>query len=247
MFYFVNCMMLTFGPPITIYRSTQLALENSSKSCMWAGIGYALTQALKIFVMATFLPTDDTNDNNLNDDGIPFNLQHAVMESAVNVIEFLGVQLTLEYTRKLSHIGPQLRILAVGLGWTFAESCFYLVPLWLGARGMEFSWEYIGMGVQANIDMLLHMGFITAVWLRTRIDLEQKPLLVSYIIIVIHVILPSTKKYMDKELGQNDWQIKAFLLVIGLCSGIVSRYLLRRYQTQKYAAPQKSSKTQTAQ
>merc|ERR1719445_406987 len=202
---------------------------------MWSGVGYALTQAAKIFVMATFLPTDETNDS-LNDDGMPFNLQHSMMESAVNVIELFGVQLTLEYSRKLSHLNPSVRILAVGLGWTLAESCFYLVPLWLGARGMEFSWEYFGMGLQANIDMLLHMSFIAAVWLRTRNDLGQKSMMATLSVIAIHILLPSTKKYMDKVLEQGAWQIKCVIFVIALSSCVTMRYLLKLYQTRKYSS-----------
>ncbi len=29
-------------------------------------------------------------------------------------------------------------------------------PLWIGARGLEFSWEYIEMGVHANIDLVFN-------------------------------------------------------------------------------------------
>merc|ERR1712130_97031 len=102
----------------------------------------------------------------------------------------------------------------------------------------EFSWEYIGMGFQANIDMLLHMSFITAAWLRTRNDLEQKSMIIVLCIIATHIILPSCKKYMDKELGQSDYQIKSYVLVFAMACGIMVRYLLRHYQTQKYSSPQ---------
>jgi hypothetical protein len=41
------------------------------------------------------------------------------------------------------------------VGWAAAEAIVsYLIPLWIGARGMEFSWEYIQMGLASNINLV---------------------------------------------------------------------------------------------
>jgi hypothetical protein len=97
-------------------------------------------------------------------------LQEA-MKSLVNVIEIVGVQYTLQLTPNLSKFEHGVRVLALGtglgscdcvvfielpcLGWAFAESVVsYLIPLWIGARGMQFSWEFIEMGVASNINMV---------------------------------------------------------------------------------------------
>ncbi|PKU64723.1 hypothetical protein MA16_Dca020352 [Dendrobium catenatum] len=39
-------------------------------------------------------------------------------------------------------------------GWAFADSVLYrLAPLWIGARGLEFTWEYIFQGLEANANL----------------------------------------------------------------------------------------------
>ena len=44
------------------------------------------------------------------------------------------------------------QILETHIGWACAESVFrILLPLWTGARGMQFSWEFIYMSIEANI------------------------------------------------------------------------------------------------
>ncbi|KAG8043238.1 hypothetical protein GUJ93_ZPchr0111g33296 [Zizania palustris] len=47
---------------------------------------------------------------------------------------------------QLTHrnISQNHKFQAVGLGWAFADSVLHrLAPLWIGARGLEFTWEYI--------------------------------------------------------------------------------------------------------
>ena len=40
-------------------------------------------------------------------------------------------------------------------GWATADSLLRrLVPLWMGARQLEFSWEYTQMAIQANINLV---------------------------------------------------------------------------------------------
>jgi hypothetical protein len=42
-----------------------------------------------------------------------------------------------------------------GTGWAFTDSLFTnLVPLWIGARGMEFRWDYLEMAVISNLNMV---------------------------------------------------------------------------------------------
>lgn len=43
----------------------------------------------------------------------------------------------------------------VCLGWAFAEAIIsYLAPLWMGARGVEFSWANIQMGMRSNVGVV---------------------------------------------------------------------------------------------
>jgi hypothetical protein len=55
----------------------------------------------------------------------------------------------------------RVMLLLYGIGWSTAEAIVsYLIPLWIGARGMEFSWQYIEMGVTSNINLVCTICFI---------------------------------------------------------------------------------------
>lgn len=42
-------------------------------------------------------------------------------------------------------------------GWAFADSVLHrLAPLWVGARGLEFTWDYILQGLEANANLVLN-------------------------------------------------------------------------------------------
>jgi len=47
------------------------------------------------------------------------------------------------------------KILTAGIGWGTAELIFSRVlAIWVGAKGVEFNWRYIQMGLDANISLV---------------------------------------------------------------------------------------------
>lgn len=43
----------------------------------------------------------------------------------------------------------------VAAGWAFADAVLHrLAPLWVGARGLEFTWDYILQGLEANANLV---------------------------------------------------------------------------------------------
>ncbi|CAB4026627.1 transmembrane 147-like [Paramuricea clavata] len=48
-----------------------------------------------------------------------------------------------------------------------------LLPLWVGARGIEFDWKYMQMSFDANIALIHHIATATLVWLWSRHDLQR--------------------------------------------------------------------------
>jgi hypothetical protein len=41
------------------------------------------------------------------------------------------------------------------IGWAFADALLHrLAPLWVGARGLEFTWEYLLQGVESNANLV---------------------------------------------------------------------------------------------
>lgn len=48
-----------------------------------------------------------------------------------------------------------LKFVASGLGWAFAELlAFRVMPFWLEARGSEFSWLHLMSAMEANINLV---------------------------------------------------------------------------------------------
>lgn len=46
-------------------------------------------------------------------------------------------------------------------GWAFADSVLHrLAPLWVGARGLEFTWDYILQGLEANANLVKYTIFL---------------------------------------------------------------------------------------
>lgn len=44
------------------------------------------------------------------------------------------------------------------VGWAFADSVLHrLAPLWVGARGLEFTWDYILQGLEANANLVIQV------------------------------------------------------------------------------------------
>lgn len=58
-------------------------------------------------------------------------------------------------------IGTSYSLLA---GWAFADSVLHrLAPLWVGARGLEFTWDYILQGLEANANLVYTHFFLVCI------------------------------------------------------------------------------------
>ncbi|XP_044973026.1 uncharacterized protein LOC123440526 [Hordeum vulgare subsp. vulgare] len=78
------------------------------------------------------------------------------------------------------------RVIAVG--WAFADSVLHrLAPLWIGARGLEFTWEYIFQGLEANANLVMTLSLAalgSLMWLR-----KKKPRTLTPIIYACALLL----------------------------------------------------------
>lgn len=195
---------------------------------MLAGCAYFATQMIKILAIATCLPLEESEDIE------HFSYSNEVTKCVLNLIELVGVHTAMQTIPSLGRFTHTDRVQAVGLGWSFGEALAkYLFPLWLGARGLEFSWEYIGMGVESNINLLMNMGFIGAAWLRSRSDLESAAVPVAYCVIAIFVCMPSITNFLRVMVGLSAWNAQLVRLGIGMCSGLLIKAFIARYTTHK--------------
>mmetsp|Transcript_9503 Transcript_9503/g.18008 ORF Transcript_9503/g.18008 Transcript_9503/m.18008 type:complete len:234 (+) Transcript_9503:34-735(+) len=230
MIHWVSCMLLTFGPPVILYNSSQLSTESALRSCNYAGAGYIITQIIKFFVLATFLPSTEVSVSSGNMVFDPF---QEVWKTGMNVSELLGISFILG-SNTLSKFDHDVRVLCVGLGWSMAESLVRnLIPLWIGASGTEFSWEYLQQGLEANTRLLLNIVLVASLWLRSRTDLEKSGVPVVWVAIGTHLLLPSFIQYLTVEHNTSFWVIIALRLAIGIAVGLPVRIFINRYLDNK--------------
>ncbi|KAF2324439.1 hypothetical protein GH714_014129 [Hevea brasiliensis] len=110
-----------------------------------AALVYLGTALVKLVCLATFLKVSE-NDS--------FDPYQELLKALIGFIDVAGLYFALTH---LTHrnISQNHKFQAVGLGWAFADSVLHkLAPLWVGARGLEFTWDYILQGLEANANLL---------------------------------------------------------------------------------------------
>ncbi|KAL5683934.1 hypothetical protein ACJX0J_010319, partial [Zea mays] len=121
---------------------------------------YLGTALVKLVCLATLLKVPE-NDS--------FDPYQELMKVFIGFIDVAGLYFALT---QLTHrnISQNHKFQAVGLGWAFADSVLHrLAPLWIGARGLEFTWEYIFQGLEANANLVMTLSLAalgSLMWLR---------------------------------------------------------------------------------
>ncbi|KAG0464929.1 hypothetical protein HPP92_019093 [Vanilla planifolia] len=117
-------------------------------------------------------------------------------------------------------------------GWAFADSVLYrLAPLWIGARGLEFTWEYIFQGLEANANLVLNLSLaalVSLMWLRKNKPKSLIPII--YACVIVLVSMPSIVSYVRKALGWQPLKVVGFELISSLFMAFISWQLFESCQ-----------------
>lgn len=214
MFHFLNCAILTYGPHAVYYSATPLSEYDTIGTSVKAMIVYLLTTLLKLIFLATFLKVSETDN---------FDPHQEFMKTLIGFIDVAGIYFALT---QLTHrnISQTHKFQAVGLGWAFADSVLYrLAPLWIGARGLEFTWEYIFQGLEANANLVLNLSLsalVSLMWLRKSKPKSVIPII--YASAVILVSMTSIVSYLRKVLGWEPAKVVGFELISSLVMAFIS-------------------------
>ncbi|KAJ6940022.1 hypothetical protein NC651_006240, partial [Populus alba x Populus x berolinensis] len=160
LFHFFNCAILTFGPHAVYYSATPLSEYDTLGTSVKAALVYLGTALVKLVCLATFLKVSE-NDS--------FDPYQELLKALIGFIDVAGLYFALT---QLTHrnISQNHKFQAVGLGWAFADSVLHrLAPLWVGSRGLEFTWDYILQGLEANANLVLSISLAalgSLMWLR---------------------------------------------------------------------------------
>ncbi|XVF63957.1 hypothetical protein PTKIN_Ptkin09bG0128500 [Pterospermum kingtungense] len=200
-FHFFNCAILTFGPHAVYYSATPLSEYDTLGTSVKAALVYLGTALVKLVCLATFLKVSE------NDGFDPYQLTHR-------------------------NISQNHKFQAVGLGWAFADSVLHrLAPLWVGARGLEFTWDYILQGLEANANLVLSISLAalgSLMWLRKNKPKTLIPII--YACAGIVATMPSITSYLRRGLGWHFPKVVGFELFTSLVMAFISWQLFSACQ-----------------
>nr|KJB63774.1 hypothetical protein B456_010G015600 [Gossypium raimondii] len=202
MFHFFNCAILTFGPHAIYYSATPLSEYDTLGTSVKAALVYLGTALVK-----------------------------ELLKAVIGFIDVAGLYFALT---QLTHrnISQNHKFQAVGLGWAFADSVLHrLAPLWVGARGLEFTWDFILQGLEANANLVLSISLAalgSLMWLRKNKPKTLIPII--YACAGIVATMPSITSYLRRGLGWHFPKVVGFELFTSLSMAFISWQLFSACQ-----------------
>ncbi|KAK9216632.1 hypothetical protein WN944_008642 [Citrus x changshan-huyou] len=222
-FHFFNCAILTFGPHAVYYSATPLSEYDTLGTSVKAALVYLGTALVKLVCLATFLKVSETD----NFDPYQWFVHHTIknvvflqelLKALIGFIDVAGLYFALT---QLTHrnISQNHKFQAVGLGWAFADSVLHrLAPLWVGARGLEFTWDYLLQGLEANANLVLSISLAalgSLMWLRKNKPKTLIPII--YACAGIVATMPSITRFVLQP-SLIVLVNTLIILIYGLCS-----------------------------
>ncbi|KAH0872118.1 hypothetical protein HID58_069480 [Brassica napus] len=203
LFHFFNCAILTFGPHAVYYSATPLSEYDTLGTSVKAAVVYLATALVKMTKYG-------------------FQSQEA-LKAMIGFIDVAGLYFALA---QLTHrnISQNHKFQAVGLGWAFADSVLHrLAPLWVGARGLEFTWDYVLQGLEANANLVFTISLAalgSLMWLRKNKPKTLIPII--YTCAVIIATMPSITSYLRRVMGWHFPKVVGFELMTSLVMAFIS-------------------------
>lgn len=205
-------MALAFVPYYIVYRCSSLSEYSAFWKCVQAGGAYLFTQLCKMLFLATFFPMNELPNGGLDVIG-------EFLKCTVDLADLVGLHLIMT---KIAGKG-QLKFMIAGMGWATAELVMTRVlPLWVGARGIEFDWKYIQMSLDSNISLLQHIATATLVWLYSRHDLHKSLLPVVVALMGLACYRPLITEILIHAVGLGSWTLLVTKAVFTSSVGLIA-------------------------
>ncbi|MCO5569570.1 hypothetical protein L7F22_023285 [Adiantum nelumboides] len=184
------------------------------RTCWKAALVYLGTTLVKLVCLATFLQVSE-NDT--------FDLSQESLKALIGFLDVFGLYIALTQLT-YRNISQNHKFQAVGLCWAFADSLLHrLAPLWLGARGLEFTWDYLLQGLESNANLVFTISFAalgSLMWLRKNKPKFIVPLI--YVAAVVLATMPSIVSYLRQGLGWDFSKVVAFELLASICLALLT-------------------------
>ncbi|KAH3825876.1 transmembrane protein 147-like [Dreissena polymorpha] len=216
LFHFGNCLALAYVPYVLVYKCSGLSEYSAFWKCVQAGGTYLFTQLCKMLILATFFPTNEVATESLD-------ILGELMKCTVDIADLVGIYFVMS---RIAGKG-QLKIMVAGIGWATAELVVTrCLPLWVGARGVEFDWKYIQMSFDSNISLVHHIATAMLVWLYYRQDLNKSFVPVVMALLALSCYRPLIVEILVHAVGLGSWML---LFAKALFTGLVSTIALNMY------------------
>ncbi|XP_078060580.1 BOS complex subunit TMEM147 [Mustelus asterias] len=209
LFHFGNCLALAYFPYFIAYKCTGLSEYNAFWRCVQAGATYLFVQLCKMLFLATFFPTWDASV------GV-YDFIGECMKSTVDLADLVGLHLVMS---KNAGKG-EYKIMVAAMGWSTAELIMSrCIPLWVGARGIEFDWKYIQMSFDSNISLVHYITMAGLVWMFSRYDLPRHYRLPIAVLLALSVYKAFLMESFVHVLLLGSWTA---LLIKAMVTGAIS-------------------------
>ncbi|CAI5952636.1 unnamed protein product [Closterium sp. NIES-64] len=221
-FHFFNCAALSFAPHLIFYKATPLSEYGTWTASLKAALVFFAAMLLKMILWASLLPESD------HDPALAAPSHLDARQEALRAVIGAGVDLAgMRYA--LVHVSHrnmafEHKFQAVGLGWALAESVSKrLVPLWVGAGGMEFKWDFLLDALSSNIELVSTVtlaALASLLWLRR----SKPPALVPLIYIVASLLaaLPFSSSFLEHGLGWQPYEVAGAHLAACIVAAIIT-------------------------
>ncbi|CAC5415106.1 Transmembrane protein 147 [Mytilus coruscus] len=108
------------------------------------------------------------------------------------------------------------------VGWATPELLVTrLLPLWVGARGVEFDWKYIQMCFESNINLGHHMCAAMLVWLYSRNDLQKTYVPIVMSLLALSCYRPLIVEILIHAVGLGSWTLLAAKALFTTTVGVI--------------------------
>ena len=178
-----------------------------------------------MILVATILPNSDQK---------VFILSQEILKAIISVANVCGLHVVLKKTK----CNTDQKVLAIGLGWAFVDALFRrLLPLWMGAKGTEFDWQYIQMGVDSNITLVSSVTLTCLTWMAfstkskdtDQIFKDQMPILLALIACALFV--PVVTGYLLHRVALDPWVVIGIQGACAVALALATRALYERNKT----------------
>lgn len=214
-FHFGNCVALAYVPYVIAYKCSGLAEYSAFWKCVQAGVTYMLTQLCKMLILATFFPASEAPAGS-------FDVVGEFLKSTVDLADLIGIYFIMSQIAGKGH----LKVMIAGMGWATAELiATRFLPLWVGARGVEFDWKYIQMSFDSNISLVQHITTATLVWLYSRNDLQKSLFPVVINLLALSCYKPLIVEVLIHAVGLGSWTLLLAKLMFTSAVGLIALQL----------------------